>query len=426
MVEDFKVELLLLNLFFILFPLIFYQFVHQDRLKAKSAFRNLLLFFIFTPPIWLCMIFSVNNEDGFLTNMHSTGLLLACYYSNPLVSGAVFLSTLAGRLLLGGDGQYLTYIGDTLLFGIALLSGREYKTMRLFSRIASNIVLAFGSKLCAVLLFSIFDPACLGHFHYMFYLMECLFMALAVYTIEAIQKNMQLKQELLDTEKIKVASVISASVAHEIRNPLTSVRGFIQLLYETEGLSADKKKLYGHICLEELDRAQQIINDYLSLARPHPDLIEKIDLAEEVSYVSTVLTSYANLKGVELRVETEPGLFVSGDRQRLRQSMLNIGKNGIEAMEQGGVLDLRAKREGKEVLLLICDTGAGMTNEEVSRLGTPYFSTKDKGTGLGTLVSFNIIKNMLGKIKVESKVGVGTSFHISFPASGRGGISNDA
>jgi two-component system sporulation sensor kinase B len=184
-------------------------------------------------------------------------------------------------------------------------------------------------------------------------------------------------------------------------------------------LTPDKRQLFGKICLEELDRAQQIINDYLSLARPYPEVIEKLDMCEEIKYVSTVLTSYSNLKGVELRVETEENLYISGDRHKLRQCIINIAKNGIEAMEQGGILEIKVKKQNNEVILIIRDSGAGMTTEQINRLGTPYFSTKEKGTGLGTMVSFNIIKNMMGKIKIESKVGEGTSFQISFPAEAK-------
>lgn len=417
--DHYKVETLLLNLFFILFPLIFYQFIFRERITAKPILKNALLFGLFIIPILLCLCFPVSNVDGFRMNLHTTPFIIACLYSNPFVSTLLYISVILSRLAWGGQGQYISLISDTVCLLISLLLISKYRSINLVAKIVSIGILAIGSKMIGKLASLLINPDYVFNLHMNFYLIECAMIALTVYTIEAIQKNMLLKKELYDTEKIKLASVISASVAHEIRNPLTSVRGFIQLMYETSELTQDKRQMYGRICLEELDRAQQIINDYLSLARPYPDIVELIDIGEEITYVSKVLTSYANLRGVELRVEMEEGLYVSGDRQKLRQSIINIGKNGIEAMEQGGVLEFKAKKHNNEVKMIISDSGSGMTTEQVNRLGTPYFSTKDKGTGLGTLVSFNIIKNMLGKIKVESRVGVGTSFHISFPADAK-------
>jgi two-component system, sporulation sensor kinase B len=421
--DDYKMETLLLNLFFIIFPFLFYQFIFKERIAASPIVKNALLYCIFTIPILLCMVFPVSNTNGFQINLHTIPFIMACFYSSPIVSVLIYISTIVARLSIGGGGQYITLISDTLAIVVAFLLMNAYRSMKLPTKIVILCFISIGSKVIGKFANQIIDPDYVMNLHITFYLNECLFMAITLYTIEAILKNIQLKNDLVDSEKIKIASVIAASVAHEIRNPLTSVRGFIQLLCETSDITHEKRQMYGRICLEELDRAQQIINDYLALAKPYPDVIEQIDIGEEITYVSTVLTSYGNLKGVELQVETEENLYVSGDRQKLRQSIINIGKNGIEAMEHGGVLEFKAKKHNKEVILIICDSGLGMTSEQVNRLGTPYFSTKDKGTGLGTLVSFNIIKNMLGKIKVESKVGVGTSFRISFPAEAKPNFS---
>lgn len=128
------------------------------------------------------------------------------------------------------------------------------------------------------------------------------------------------------------------------------------------------------------------------------------------------MLSYANLKGVDVEIRSEPDLYIIGDRQRLRQSIINIAKNGIEAMgEQGGFLKLTVSKQKSNVILRISDTGTGMTEEQIRRLGTPYFSTKEKGTGLGTMVAFNIIKNMTGKVVIHSELGKGTDFKLIFP-----------
>jgi two-component system sporulation sensor kinase B len=184
-------------------------------------------------------------------------------------------------------------------------------------------------------------------------------------------------------------------------------------------LGEEKRKYYQQLCLEELDRAQSIITDYLALAKPDPDVVEPLNVMDEVQYVSNVLQSYANFGNTEI-VKTfgnNPSLMVNGDRNKFRQAMINIGKNSIEAMPNGGILEIKVEKTDRSIVISFIDTGTGMTNEQIRRLGTPYYSTKEKGTGLGTMLSFNIIKTMNGKIDIKSEIGKGTSFQILFPTA---------
>lgn len=415
---DYKVETFLLNLFFIMFPLIFYQFVSKDRIEAKPSLRNALLYSIFMLPIVLCLLMPVNDTDGFYQNLHSVPFIMACLYTNPFVSFLVCVSSMLFRWFIGGQGQYLSYLYDTFSFAFFYFYIRKYRTLRLPVKMVLTFLVSFLSKLTAKVIFYFFiDSDILVNPRLPLNVIEGVFMALALYTIESVLKNMQLKKDLLASERLRVASIISASMAHEIRNPLTSVRGFIQLLSGPTEPPPEKRQFYGKIALEEIDRAQRIITDYLSLSRPYPEVREKIDLGEEIAYVSSVLSSYQDAQNIEVRVEAQENLHILGDRQQLRQCIINLSKNGIESMENGGVLNLKVTRQQDEIVLLIGDTGKGMTPEQINRLGTPYFSNKEKGTGLGTMVSFNIIHNMFGKINVASKVGEGTHFQISFPSA---------
>jgi two-component system sporulation sensor kinase B len=213
-----------------------------------------------------------------------------------------------------------------------------------------------------------------------------------------------------------IVSEMAAAVAHEIRNPLTVIRGFIQLL-GAEELDKEKKKYYQKISLEELDRAQLIITDYLSLAKPDPEMIEIINVNDEITYLSNILFTYSNYNNIQIIValfEDNP-LLVVGDRYKFRQALINIGKNAIEAMNNEGILEIKTNKINDIIVIIIRDNGIGMTSEQIKRLGIPYYSTKDKGTGLGTMVSFGIIKKMNGKINVRSELGKGTIYEISFP-----------
>jgi two-component system sporulation sensor kinase B len=117
-------------------------------------------------------------------------------------------------------------------------------------------------------------------------------------------------------------------------------------------------------------------------------------------------------------------LHLEGDRYKFRQALINIGKNAIEAMDDGGILEIKANKVNDHIVMVISDNGIGMTSEQIKRLGIPYYSTKEKGTGLGTMVSFGIIKKMNGKIEIKSELGKGTEYKIIFPYTYRqaGGV----
>ncbi|OXM87891.1 sensor histidine kinase [Paenibacillus rigui] len=412
---NYAVEGLLLNVFFIMFPLIFYPFINSDRTEDKPFVKNLFLYVLFASSSVLCLIFHVTVQQGLMFDFRVIPFILACLYSNRIVMLLLFITLLSVRFIYAGQGAYLNLISASLALVLVFFIEKRYHSLRLVHKIIVTSAIAFICKTVGIVSNYIFDPNYRLFDAIIFYIIQSIFMGLTVYIIESIIKNARMRKELIESEKMKIVSVISASVAHEIRNPLTSVRGFIQLLTQAD-LTAQKKAQYGSICLEELDRAEQIINDYLSLAKPQPENTDKLDIGAELEYVGKVLNSYALLNNVEIIVEFEQDLLIVGDRSKFRQSLINLAKNGIEAMlHQGGQLRITAKRDKDSIVVLIMDNGNGMTNEQIRRLGTPYFSNKEKGTGLGTMVSFNIIKSMTGKIDIRSEVGHGTEFRILFP-----------
>ncbi len=230
-----------------------------------------------------------------------------------------------------------------------------------------------------------------------------------------ITETKQLQDEMKKLGELKTVSQMAASISHEVRNPLTVVKGFNQLLRNPD-LTEEQKNLYIQLSLEELNRAESIITDYLTFAKPSVEYLEKLELSKELDYIVHVLNPYATMRNTVIQVEKEDGpLHIFGESRELRQSLLNIMKNGIESMELGGTLAIQVQKVKEHAVITIKDTGKGMSSEQIEKLGTPYYSTKDKGTGLGTMVAFSIIKAMKGEIKVDSKIGKGTCFFISIP-----------
>lgn len=225
----------------------------------------------------------------------------------------------------------------------------------------------------------------------------------------------KLEDEMKRLTQIKTVSEIAASISHEVRNPLTVTRGFTQLLKDSN-LTEEQRHQYIKLSLEELDRAERIISDYLTYAKPTIENVTLLNVMQEVEYIVQVINPYAVLNNITVKMNVEENnLHIVGEKQKLHQSLLNIIKNGVEAMEGGGEITVTITKRKGEVLLIIKDNGKGMTEEQVKRIGTPYYSTKSKGTGLGTMVAFTIIKDMQGDYQIESEIGKGTSFYITFP-----------
>lgn len=219
--------------------------------------------------------------------------------------------------------------------------------------------------------------------------------------------------ELQRSEKMEIISELAASVAHEVRNPLQVTRGFLQLLAAKQN-SADK--VYLSMALEELDRASNIITDFLTFAKPEVGKVTTLNVLEEFIHIEGFLVPMANLQGGRLTVQIPRELNIKGNSSKFKQAFINIIKNSIESLHGEGEIQAWAYEEKGEVCIHIKDNGEGMDEEVLTRLGEPYFSNKTKGTGLGLMVTFRIIEVMNGRIQFRSEKGAGTEVIIHFPA----------
>lgn len=237
----------------------------------------------------------------------------------------------------------------------------------------------------------------------------------AIGKMDTIIQETKLLKELQRAEKMNAIGQLAASVAHEIRNPMTVVKGFLQIFLAKEGLS-DEEHMYVKLMLEEMNRAEKIINEYLSLAKPDLELSEKVDAGELAYKVMDLMNSYALMsKSITMKTYVDEDVFIRGNVSELKQVLINILKNGIEAMKDGGSLSLSVRIEDELGVFEIVDTGIGMSEEELQRLGTAFYSLKEKGTGMGLMVCYQIIERMKGFIEVESRKGEGTVFKIKVP-----------
>ncbi|SFB56294.1 Signal transduction histidine kinase [Cohnella sp. OV330] len=226
-------------------------------------------------------------------------------------------------------------------------------------------------------------------------------------------KRLELFNHRLErTEKLKIISDLAASVAHEVRNPLQVTRGFLQLL---AGRGDSESKKHFNIAVSELDRASGIITDFLTFAKPELETVSPLNLAEELAQLEVIIAPHAAMHGGRLQINADPGLTVIGSSSKFKQALINLLKNSIEAFKEDGYIEINAYEEDGEATIWIKDNGEGMDEAQIAKLGVPYFSTKSKGTGLGTMVTFRIIEVMKGTIEFKSRKGQGTEVLIRLP-----------
>lgn len=237
------------------------------------------------------------------------------------------------------------------------------------------------------------------------------------YIIEEIMMTIQLRQRTMKSKRLEAVERMGAAISHEIRNPLTAAIGFVQLL-QKDAISKENHMQYLSIIKSELKSAERVIQDYLNFSNPEIKSVEPLLVQEELEQVIQLLQPTAKRNSVKIVSIFSLGEKIEGDRQKFHQCFINIMKNAIEAMPNGGVLTVETESTPTTVGIFIKDTGSGMTLEQLARLGEPYYSTKgSKGTGLGVMVVYSIVHAMNGTIHVESELREGTTFKFTFPSS---------
>lgn len=220
-----------------------------------------------------------------------------------------------------------------------------------------------------------------------------------------------LDQEMGRIERFHLIGEMAASIGHEVRNPLTTVRGFLQMM-------AGKSKLlefkpYFRLMIEELDRASEIISEFLSLARNRRVTSQPTDLNQVLETLQPLLQADALRLGCDIKMVLRPLPLVEVEEREIRQCVLNLVRNGLEAMGKGGVLEVRTEMRGLAVALSVQDDGPGIAADILPYLGTPFLTSKEKGTGLGLAVCYSIVERNKGRIEVETGK-TGTTFTLLF------------
>ncbi len=413
---------LLINFLFILLALCLLQILHITTYAYRSKeLKNwqIALFPIVT--LVLCMVFPVYTNESSFWDLRYVPFILGGLYGGYKLGLTQLGIVLLVRFAMGGLGFYTAAV-VLIIIGIATcILSNYYLKMNLKQKLLLSVSLLITGMTVWKLLEFIFLPDYIaGSFLLEFYSINILGIIISTILWEGIRTYSSLLQNLIKAEKFQMVHHLAASISHEVRNPLTVSRGFIQLLSD-DGTSSENRKEFVSITLKELDRATDIINNYLTFAKPVLEKNEKININKEIQQAIYVISPLATMSGVEIEQkidDPEQNQFMSiGERKKFQQCLINVMKNGIESMKsEGGKLQIHLSGFENTVKIEISDQGVGMSQEQIKRLGQPYFSNKETGTGLGLMVSYSIVKGMNGTIEVSSEVGKGTCFRLNLPA----------
>ncbi len=231
---------------------------------------------------------------------------------------------------------------------------------------------------------------------------------------EAEQELSRLHSEMSRLERLNIVGQMAAGIAHEIRNPMTTVRGYLQLLGEKMEFQALRTTL--DLMVEELDRANSIITEFLSFVRNSPmeSHYQNINDILRNLYPLLEADAYSQNKKIKLEAGVTPDILLNS--KEISQLILNLSRNGFEAMRAGGTLKLSTYIADQQVVFSVEDEGSGISGETSEKLGTPFFTTKENGTGLGLVTCYNIADRHKAKIDFKSCSGK-TTFFVRFPVT---------
>jgi two-component system, sporulation sensor kinase B len=410
-------EKLLLNMLITLSPILLSSVLMDGKRKINSPF---VIGLLHSTAALACMLFSYAKYD-FSWDLRYVPLVISFLYGGPVAGGMVFATILSGRILIGGNTVVYGLVNTVIIAVIPFLLMKSFWRIPSNKRVLVTTVIGAWSLLVCYLSFTVHQSFVGDSLTLNFNIpdiiivgiIDTIAIAIAAKLYEGLHERTRMKEEIQRAEKLNTLGELAASIAHEVRNPLTVVKGFLQLMQQDEkGKNFD----YLSLVLSELGRAESIINDYLNFAKPKFEKIEEFSLPNVLTEVVMLLDPLAVKQSVQLDSILDSTDFqLITDRNQLKQALVNLIKNAIEATPESGKVTVRYNPNGNQAFVTILDTGKGMTHEQLSRIGTLFYTTKDKGTGLGTSVSLRIVEAMNGKVSYKSEIGVGTEVLLILP-----------
>ncbi|XXM71839.1 ATP-binding protein [Lysinibacillus sphaericus] len=362
---------------------------------------------------FLCMLYPIETLGKTHFDLRMIAILVVTLYAGWISGSLVLLFVLIYRSLIGGPFLSTGLIVSILAYLVALAFRRLFLSSN--SKFISITVISIIYMIVYFINIFINVPFLHTGFYFIYFGVFYLTFISIVLIIEYLIRVNKQFEEMMYLDKLNMAGQMAASIAHEIRNPLATVRGFIQHLAE----DTDDKQLmkYSPLIINELDRTNKIITDYLNVSRPGKFELSLLNVDSILRDCVDLLRPFASYSSVTISYYKPAQHLIKGDEQHLKQAIMNVIKNGIESIEGQGEVRIETKEipASNKLAVSITDDGKGMSHEELKKIGLPFYTTKTKGTGLGSMVTNKIIREMDGMIEYESEPGRGTKVNILLP-----------
>lgn len=230
-------------------------------------------------------------------------------------------------------------------------------------------------------------------------------------TIQDITSQKETEELMIRAEKMSITGQLAAGIAHEIRNPLTAIKGFLQLLQSGIG----DKDAYYKVMVDEIEKINKITSELLFLAKPITENFNDFSLLHLISDVVTLFQPQANQKNIEIITEVNQEINVHCDQTQIKQIFINLIKNAIEEMEEGGTIYIHSMIRDECVQIDVVDEGQGIHPDVIHKINEPFFTTKEEGTGLGLVIIKQILDRHNGTLHVFLNEHVGSTFRVLLP-----------
>jgi len=232
--------------------------------------------------------------------------------------------------------------------------------------------------------------------------------------LNPIPDQRKTEEMIVKSEKMSIAGQLAAGIAHEIRNPLTSLKGFLQLLQA----GVNQKEIYYQIMIEEIEKIEMITSELLFISKPLTDEKKIESVYSMIKDVIMLLESQAHLKNIEIKCSVDKDLYTYCDRSQIKQVLINIIKNAIEATDKVGIIKIEVQSTIQgDIEIDIIDEGPGISKDIIDKVGEPFFTTKKSGTGLGLMITKQILEQQDGKIFIVKSNETGSTFRIVLPVA---------
>ncbi|MBY3618364.1 GHKL domain-containing protein [Acinetobacter sp. CUI P1] len=409
-------ETLLLNFMFILFPILIFLIFFENR---AYAYNSKVLVLLSAVTMCLCIAKPFKLDIGFIFDLRYVPFIIVALFGGYKNVLPLYIILNIYRFYVGGEGTLQSFIFATIILILVPLYSKKFLKLDSKGRVIAATVISFLTMGFYLSILSFAQGTSNREFWILTlnaFTTHVGVMIINMILIEKIITNIKNRDRIMQSERLNVVSELAASVSHEIRNPLTVTSGFLQLLNKSKTMTQEEKGFI-ELSLQELQRAEKIVSDYLSFAKPQSDNMVYSNMEAESEYTKNIIMPFATMHKVEVQFSFNNSLNKSYDRNQIQQCLINLYKNGIEAMKdtEGGTLFIDIFEKKQNIMISIKDNGVGMTKDEISRLGKPYYSTKAEGTGLGMLMVYSTIDKVKGSIEVDSEKGKGTTFLITIP-----------